>query len=354
MCQRDKYYDTLFLSEGKAMKVSLTGAFRNYTPTYGYGVAAHNIEMGLKKNEIDYDIAIRNADIEIFWGHPPYEFSDSRSYKIGFTAWESTGFKKGWLASMAEADEIWTPASWLTKHFMESTGKPGFTYPHGIDKEWKPFRHYRPEENEPFRFLHIGEPQLRKNGQMVVDAFVSVFGNDPKYQLIMKSAGINTTRIYNKQSGSIVCTPPAMYPNIIFIDSVLSKEQLIQLHSRSHALVYPTAGEGFGFHPLEALGAGLPTITTTDWCDYKEFVNIGIESGYSNSPWEDMHPGELFNPNIEDVKQAMIDMVENYEKYSKEAFKNSFDVHKKWSWDVVNNLASEKLKDIYFSRIMKK
>lgn len=335
------------------MLVSLTGAFRNYTPTYGYGVAAHNIELGLQKNDINYQIATRNADIEIFWGHPPYEFSDSRAYKIGFTAWESTGFKNGWLQSMAEVDEIWTPSSWLTNHFMKSTGKPGFTYPHGIDKDWRPFKHSVPKDNEPFRFLHIGEPQLRKNGQLVVDAFIEVFGDDPNYQLIMKSAGLNTTRIYNKDSGSIVCTPPAMYKNILFIDSMLDKNQLIDLHRRAHALIYPTAGEGFGFHPLEAAAAGLPTISTIDWCDYEEFVTIGIKSGFSPSPWEELHPGELFNPSIEDVKNAMIEMVENYEKYRSEAFKNAFAIHEKWSWDVVNNLAAEKLKDIYFSRFIK-
>lgn len=335
------------------MLVSLNGAFRNYIPTYGYGVAAENIVKGLKKNQINFEIATYDADIEIFWGHPPYEFATSRAYKIGYTAWESTGFKAGWKQTMEEADEIWTPAKWLSEHFEKELNKPTFTYPHGVDSDWKPSRHYRPQ-NEPFRFLHIGEPQYRKNGQMVVDAFCELFGNDDRYQLVMKSAGFNTTRIYEKRSGSIVGTPPSVYKNVVFLDSVIDKDQLIRLHQRAHALIYPTAGEGFGFHPLEALAMGLPTITTTAWCDYKEFVNIPIDTTLSPSPWQDLHPGDMFNPDISDVKAAMIEMVENYEKYAKEAFKNSFEVHKKWGWDVVNNLASEKIKDIQFSRIIKK
>lgn len=333
------------------MRVSLTGAFRNYSPTYGYGVAAHNIVEGLKKNEIDYEISDYNADVEIFWGHPPYEFSHSRIYKIGFTAWESTGFKKGWLESMADVDEIWTPSQWLSDHFAQATGKPTFTYPHGVDPEWRPFRRYKPNPNEPFRFLHIGEPQLRKNGQLVVEAFSELFGNNPSYQLVMKTAGINTTRIYNSQR-SIIGTPEAVFKNIVFIDTIMDKDKLIELHNKSHCMIYPTSGEGFGFHPLEAAASGLPTISTINWCDYKDYISVPIDAPLVNSPWQELHPGELFHPTKDQIKEAMLEMVENYDLYSAKAFKNSFKVHEEWSWDVQNKKAAEKIKDIFFSRIM--
>lgn len=333
------------------MLLSLNGAFRNYSPLYGYGVAADNMVKGFKKNEINYGICDPQAQIEIFWGHPPYEFTRHQQYKIGFTAWESTGFPNGWLESMAEVDEIWTPATWLTEHFVNTLQKPGYTYPHGVDKSWKPFRHYR-NESEPFRFLHIGEPQFRKNGQMVVDAFVELFGNDPNFQLIMKSSGFNTTRILNKQSGSIIGTPPGIYKNIIFIESLMEKDQLIELHNKVDCLIYPSAGEGFGLHPLEAAAAGLPTISTVDWCDYSEYISVPITAGLSASPWPDMHHGDMFNPTKEQVKSAMLDMVENYDEYAKKAFKNSFLVHTNWNWESVNYKAAEKLKNIFFSRLV--
>lgn len=333
------------------MLLSLNGAFRGYSPTYGYGVAAHNIVEGFKKNEINFGIPDYDADIEICWGHPPYEFSRHGVYKIGYTAWESTGFKKDWIELMQEADEIWTPAQWLSDHFAETLNKPTFTYPHGVDEEWKPVRRYRPQEYEPFRFLHIGEPQFRKNGQMVVDAFAELFGNNPKYQLVMKTSGINTTRIYSKPSGSIVGSPDGVYNNIILIESILDKDKLIELNNKSHCLIYPTGGEGFGLHPLEAAASGLPTISTTGWCDYREYISVKIDSPLTESPWQDLHPGKMFQPTIEQVKEAMLEMVENYEKYSKEAFKNAFKVHEEWNWDVQNKKAQKRLEDIYISRI---
>ena len=335
------------------MRISLNGAFRNYDPSYGYGVAADQIVKGLARNNIEYDISDYNAPIEIFWGHPPYEFHHSQQYKIGYTAWESTGFKPGWIESMKDADEIWTPSQWLSDHFAKSLDMPTFTFPHGVDTDWKPIRRYNPHtSNEPFRFIHIGEPQFRKNGQLVVDAFAELFGGDDRYQLIMKTSGINTTRIYSEPSHSIVGSPDAVYRNIVLVDAILDKDKLINLHNRAHAMIYPTGGEGFGFHPLEALASGLPTITTTGWCDYRDFVTVGIDSPLSPSPWQDMHPGDMFQPTKDQIKTAMLDMVENYDKYSKEAFKNAFKVHEEWNWDNQIKKAVKRLEDIEFSRIL--
>lgn len=343
------------------MLLSLTGAFRGYSPTYGYGVAAHNIVEGFKKNGINFEIPSYDADIEIFWGHPPYEFSKNGLYKIGYTAWESTGFKVSWEEQfglkqtwdvlMQEADEIWTPSQWLSDHWAKVLGKPTFTYPHGVDIEWKPVRRYPPFDGMPFRFLHIGEPQFRKNGQLVVEAFAELFGNNPNYQLILKSSGINTTRIYSKPSGSIIGSPDLVYNNILIIDSILEKDQLIELHNKSHCLAYPTGGEGFGFHPLEAAASGLPTISTIGWCDYKEYISVPIDAPLTDSPWPDLHPGQLFQPTLEQVKESMVEMVENYDRYAKEAFKNAFKVHEEWNWDVQNKKAQKRLEDIYISRI---
>lgn len=352
----DKNNDTILLLRKVykvGVEVSVSGAFRNYDTNYGYGRAAHNILAGFNKNGIGWRVDDCTKDIEIFWGHPPYEFQRAHHYKIGYTAWESTGFKKGWLESMDEADEIWTPATWLSNHFAEVTGKPTFTYPHGIDDQWVPVRHHRPNEGIPFTFLHIGEPQLRKNGQLVVDAFVELFGNNPNFKLVMKASGMNTTRIY-KNSNTILGTPAAMYKNIIFIDGMLSDQQLIELHSKVDCLVYPSIGEGFGLHPLEAMAAGLPTISTSNWAEYEKYITVPIEGKLSKSPWQDLHPGDVFNVTKEQLKEAMLDMVEKYDKYCGVALKNAFHIHEEYNWDAQNIKAAERLEEIHFSRILNK
>lgn len=335
-----------------SIQVSVSGCFRNYETNYGYGRAADSILSGFTKNNIKWAVDNPDYDIEIFWGHPPYEFQRSSHYKIGFTAWESTGYKDEWIESIKEADEIWTPASWLSNHWEKDLGVKTFTYPHGIDKKWKPFRHYKSPANvKPFTFYHIGEPQFRKNGQLVVDAFSELFGNDPSYRLVMKATSINTTRIYSQPSGSILGSPDGIYSNIIFINSMLSDEQLVGLHNQVDCLLYPSVGEGFGLHPLEALASGLPVICTSNWAEYEKFINVPIEGELSPAPWQELHPGDVFNVTKRQVQDAMIDMVENYDKYAKEAFKNSFIIHDEYSWDTVNLKAAKRLEEIKKSRI---
>jgi hypothetical protein len=48
----------------------------------------------------------------------------------------------------------------------------------------------------------------------------------------------------------------------------------------------------------------------------------------------------------------MLDMVENYDLHAKNAFKNAFKVHEEWNWDVQNKKAAERLRNIYFQRII--
>lgn len=333
------------------VEVSLSGCFRNYESNYGYGRAAHNIVEGFKRHGVDYAIDDYTKDIEIFWGHPPYEFHRSNHYKIGYTAWESTGFKDGWLESMPDADEIWTPTPWLSDHFAKTFDIPTFTFPHGVEEQWQPFRHHRPDKERPFTFYHIGEPQFRKNGQLVVEAFGELFGNNPDFRLVLKATRINTTRIYS-HSGSIIATPESYYNNVTIIDSMLSDEQLVGLQNQVDVLVYPSCGEGFGLHPLEALAAGLPTISTSNWADYEKYITVPIEGTLSPSPWQDLHPGDVFNVTVDQIKEAMLDMVENYDKYAGKTFKNAFYIHDEYSWDNQILKAVKRLQDISLSRIV--
>jgi len=205
--------------------------------------------------------------------------------------------------------------------------------------------------DKPFTFLHIGEPQYRKNGQLVVDAFTELFGNNPRFRLVMKCGKINSTRIYDENTKMSLGSPQSLYSNIVSIDDILTEEQLLGLYHESHCFLYPSAGEGFGLQPLEALATGMPTICTSNWAEYAEFINVPIEGVLSESPWQDVHPGDTFNVTVDQIKSAMLDMVENYDEYAKDAFKNAFIIHQEWNWDKQILKAVERLKEIKNSRI---
>lgn len=313
----------------------------------GYSHASYESMSALQRAGFSCGILDPSAPVGISMGFPSdYRFY-SHQYKIGYTAWESTSFREGWLDHMMEVDELWATSSWTAEVFRENTGREDVhVYPHGITKDWSPKKR---NNNGVFRFLHVGEPQSRKNGQVTVEAFSELFGNDPAYQLILKCTNINTTRVFN-EDGTILGGPDSKYKNIKVITQQFSHKTMIDLYHASNALIYPTTGEGFGFIPLQALATGMPVATTTPWSEYKKFITVPIPSYFSPSDNQVIHPGNVYNVCKEDVKKSMIDLVENYEKYSKKSFKNSINVHKEFDWDAVTNATSERLKNIFKSR----
>lgn len=335
--------DVSFTTAAENMNKMVQG----YHDIMGYGHASYEIINSFERLGISCEIDDNQCPIGISMGFPTdYKFYPNQ-YKIGYTAWESTQLKPGWKEQMLLVDELWATSQWSADIFKETTGREDvFVYNHGITPDWKPIRR---SNIGVFRFLHVGEPQVRKNGQLVVDAFAELFGNDPNFQLILKVSSINTTRAFGKD-GSIIGSPDSKYSNIVVIDDYLSHNQMIELYHKSNAIVYPTMGEGFGFMPLQALATGMPCISTYEWADYKKYITNPVEAKLSDSEYPMLHPGKNYHVEIKEVKKVMTDLVNNYDYYSKIAYKNSFKVHMDYDWDHVTKTTSQRIKKILKSR----
>lgn len=335
------------------MKISLTGpAIRNMDRVVGYGEASYHIYKNLKLLGFEIEIESPRADIEISFADPGnYVFYDSSSYKIGYSAWESSQMSQQFKINISKCDELWGTSYWITDIYKKLfPNKEIHTYQHGISESWKPVK--RVKRHEPFTFLHIGEPFSRKDAQIVVDSFIELFGNNPNYRLILKCHKINTTRV--KHPRGYDCSPSVAYENIYEINGVLSEEQMLGLYQMSDVFVYPSWGEGFGFQPLQSLAMGIPTICVDKWADYKKYITWTVESEWALSPWQDKHPGHMLKPNKESLKNRMMEAVETYEKVLPETFRNSFEIHKEYDWLSVTKHASERLKQIYAGLVMQK
>ena len=328
------------------MKVSFTGpAIRNMDRVVGYGEASYHIVKSFKTLGVDVEIEAERADIEISFADPGnYIFYDPSSYKIGYSAWESSEMSQIFKQNVAYCDEIWGTSKWISNVYSHLfPGKKIFTYQHGISNSWKP--KLRKEANKPFTFFHIGEPYTRKDGQMVVDAFVELFGHNPNYRLVLKCHKMNTTRV--KHPRGYDCSPAAMYDNIIEITGMLTEEQMIGLYEQTDVFVYPSWGEGFGFQPLQALAMGMPVISVDEWADYKDYITWPVDSKWVLSPWQDKHPGMMVQPNKETLKKQMLEATENYTQVLPETFRNAFAIHEEYDWLNVTKPAVARLHEIY-------
>ena len=312
----------------------------------GYGEASYHIFEEFKKNDIECLIGSPQAKIGISFVQPDQYAFGRKQYRIGYTPWESTGIFESWAKPLQSGiDELWTTSPWCGEMFKEHTDKPIFVYQHGVEDDWIPLKRTISPER-PFRFLHVGEPAYRKDAQMVVRAFVQLFGNNPNYELILKCSNINTTTIQDPTNGKINGSPGAFYPNIKTIESFISNEQMNGLYDLCDAFVYPSWGEGFGFNPLQAMAKGLPTICTSAWASYARYITAPLNSERASSHWPTIHPGDMYRPNYEQLVHYMKDLTENYETYSELAYKNSFLVHKDYSWEKVTKPAILRLEEI--------
>jgi glycosyltransferase involved in cell wall biosynthesis len=317
---------------------------------YGFGNASTFIadqfwKSGLEFLKTSEALTTQGADsmVNLAFCYPnEFQFLDNQ-YKIAFFPWESTLLQPGWTEILEGCDEIWTTSEWSKSQIDKCTGRNSFVYEHGISKSYAPKK--RRSLGDVVRFLHIGEPHFRKNAQAVVSAFAEMYGNNPRYQLIIKSTGINTTRILD-QYGNSMGSPNSLYNNIIIIEDNIDAAQMKRLYELTDIFIYPSMGEGFGFNAAQSIAMSIPTICTSEWAPYAEFITAPLDGEYVDSPWPEMHPGQLVQPDIDQMKFYMKDMVDNYKFYGDMAFKNSLRIHEKFSWDRVSELPIKKIKKI--------
>ncbi len=169
------------------MNISLATPKNGLNPSTGFGYAAQHIVKSLQSLGHTVSWSNANTPIQINFTQPSHYKLHKNQYQIGYTPWESTEISKEWVERMNLCNEVWGTSDWVAEVFKNNgVTVPIKVYPHGIEKIWVPKRR-KVLEGQPLKFLHVGEPAPRKSGQLVVDTFIKMFGNNPDYQLTIKS-----------------------------------------------------------------------------------------------------------------------------------------------------------------------
>ncbi len=313
------------------MQISFYTPTMNLTTSNGYGYAGLNIVESLKSLGHTVPYSYPKAPVQLNFSQPTNFKLHKDQYQISYTPWESTKVPDSWKLKMLACDEIWTTSDWCANVFEDNGLKNVKVYPHGISDIWKPVKR---RSSNVIKFLHIGEPAPRKAGQMVVDAFTQLYGNNPAYSLTIKAYKDNTTRIYNNYiDKQIIGLPNTIYNNINIITEELSESQLLQLYHDHDVLVYPSYGEGFGFIPLQALATGMPTICTSGWAHYENFLGpLKLKSKLIDSPWPHPHEGKVFEPDYQHLLELMREVAIDFPAYAGYYYAQSTKIHQNYNW----------------------
>jgi len=320
------------------MIISFSTPIINMKTNNGYGHAGTKIVDSLKDLGHSVGFQTPKAPVQLNFSQPDYFKLHKNQYQISYTPWESTVVPEKWCNSLSLVDEIWTTSDWCANVFEDNGYKNVRVFPHGIDPIWQPRRR---RDDGVIKFLHVGEPAPRKAGQITVDAFAKLFGNDPRYSLTLKVFKHNTTRIYNNYiDKNILGLPNVLYNNIYIIDKDMTTEELVKLYHDHDVLIYPSYGEGFGFIPLQALATGMPTICTADWAHYKKYLGpLKLKSELIDSPWPFPHEGKVYEPNYQHLLELMRDVSINFNAYSGYYYAQSTEIHKEYNWNQLTNNA---------------
>lgn len=307
----------------------------NFTLENGFGRAGWGIIHALKKLGHTVGFNYSKAPVEITFAQPEYFVKHPHKYQILLVPWESTELPTNWLEKMAEADEVWATSDWVAQVYRNAgVQNVRVVYPHGIEKRYQPKLKKR---EGPLRFVNLGGPANRKGSQEAFDAFREVFGDDKdRATLTIKAMQRSNVRWYDA-SGRV--RAPQELRNVTVNTTRYKLPDLINFTNGFNAHVYPTWGEGFGFLPIETLAQGTPTISTYDWAQYSDYIDLKIKADLVDSPWQWEHPGQMYKPDVDSICHQLEYLEQNYEEIALQHFKNALPLHAEYDWDILTQNA---------------
>jgi glycosyltransferase involved in cell wall biosynthesis len=139
---------------------------------------------------------------------------------------------------------------------------PGFPTPPEIERDG----------TDEFRFLFVGTDFERKGGFEVVEAFAEVVRAAPQARLTVIApdpALRNPDRRFHswvgsaRRSAALATLAQLIRAGLADFSALMSRERLYaEQYPRANAFVMPTHAEGLGFTNIEAMGFGLPVISS--------------------------------------------------------------------------------------------
>lgn len=284
---------------------------------------------------------------DLLWhtGDTPSNYVPNSHIKIAYSMIESTLIPDTWVKILNNNfDAVIVPDTFLVEVYANSGVQiPIFVLPIGLYLEeflQQPIKHHL---NKPFTFGLSAGFWPRKNQDLLIDAFIQEFGDNPGVQLLLQGRfGDN-----NVQKDITEKIAKSKAPNIKFINKIFTQHEYINFMKSLDCYAFLSQGEGFSITPREALALGIPCIITNNTA-HKTICDTGL---VNSVPAEQLVPayyknifnklcGFHFNCTLHDAKKALREVYQNYSLYLQKA-------HKARNW--VKQYSQSTLKNKYLT-----
>lgn len=264
--------------------------FENKDRLKFYYGCIQNYEQG-QAQKIPFDISIQ---VTI-----PNEFSRRAQLNIGVTAGiEVDRCTREWISKCNEMDMIIVPSQFSaqvltqTVYQLEENGqkrqerinKPLYVIPEWFEKPIGPLPDLKLKFSTKKNLLFVGlwgnkggYGEDRKNVSDLIRLFLTHFGDNPDYGLVLKTSIITNSPEDLHHTKDKITQIKAQFKNckakIHLLHEHLSEPEMWALysHPQINGMISLTHGEGWGLPLLEGAAAGLP-ILATDWSGHKDFL----------------------------------------------------------------------------------
>ena len=309
--------------------------------------------------KIDYNIVIIHSTPE-FWE----QRKEQNKINVGYTIFETSKLHPDWPGYINDnVDKVLVGSEWNVEVFKSSGVKvPIGVVPHGISmsefKDIKPFD-VKGVHKDTFMFYNVFQWFERKNPIALIRAYWYAFQEDEDVALVLKTYRLN----YSKQEKDAVRDTLKQFkqmvvmdkhPPIYLISDMLSREEILGLHSRGDCLVSLDRGEGFGLAGFEAGATGTPIIVTgfggvTEYAKQDNSYLVGYSLapvfGMPFSPW---YRGDQLwaEPNIKHAVDLMRNVYENKTDAKRRGLVLRQHITDNFSWKKIGQKLIKELKDI--------
>jgi glycosyltransferase involved in cell wall biosynthesis len=204
--------------------------------------------------------------------------------RIGCALAETDRVLPSMVADCKDIDELWVPSHFSKETFLRSgvSANKIRVIPYSLETDAFIPRstRYRISGSRGFVFLFVFGAGLRKGYNLLLEAYFNEFKSSDDVTLVLKVfsgdfRGMHKLDVQSKVLGSVadkVDVTRTNLPHVVFIDEILSHEQLLDLYSGCDLYISTDRANGWGFPCMEAMAMGKPA-ATINWSGSTEFMH---------------------------------------------------------------------------------
>jgi glycosyltransferase involved in cell wall biosynthesis len=267
--------------------------------------------------------------------------------KIAYCVTEKTLIPSEFVVKINDNfDAVVVADEWLVDVYKNSGVKiPIFTLPLVLDLESLFAKSIKKNCQKPFVFGLSAGFWPRKNHELLVKAFVEEFGDNPNVMLKMHGR-------FEEGLTTVLKTFEKIKTNNVTLEhKAFTRQEYENFLTSLDCYVLISKGEGFSITPREAMAAGIPCILS-DNTAHKIICKSGCVRAVTSNILEPSYSkifrkniGHDFNCTVMDIRKALRDVYENYQKYLENAVLGRI-------W--VKNYSKENLKKKYLNLVKPK